>query len=95
MLTFPAHIPINTTADVHFLFVSPAVFCASQAYTRGVMAARQETCTYIINIAHLHEEEGEGSYQIIPKQKHPLLVPRHNNHQQRPDGRNPRKQGNH
>jgi hypothetical protein len=42
--TFPAHIPTKTTAEVHFLFVSPAVFCASQAYINGVMAAKHDTC---------------------------------------------------
>jgi len=31
ILTLPVHIPTNTTPDVHFLFVSPAVFWASQA----------------------------------------------------------------
>lgn len=30
-MTFPVHIPTNTMADVHFFFVSPAVFWACQA----------------------------------------------------------------
>lgn len=31
----PAEAPIKMSAEVHFCFVSPAVFCADQEYING------------------------------------------------------------
>lgn len=41
-ITFPRHMPMKTTAEVHFFFVSPAVLDACQLYSIGVTAAMQE-----------------------------------------------------
>ncbi|KEY78882.1 hypothetical protein BA78_8868 [Aspergillus fumigatus] len=58
--TLPAHIPTKTTADVHFRFVSPAVFCASQAYINGVIAARHDT--YLVSlVSQWFEDNQPGS----------------------------------
>ena len=68
-LTFPVHIPINTTAEVHFLFVSPAVFCASQAYISGVIAAIHETFIMISILSSSWIHAKDGTYQIVSEQQ--------------------------
>lgn len=91
----PRHIPIKTTAEVHFFFVSPAVFVACQLKIKGVMAARMETCIRVdklmsMNCRARRKKRALGHVtltwmmrdtdKIISEKKNSLLLPGNSEH---------------